>query len=221
MQGTAGPHVEVREEQVAPKRHKYARSEITNPQKVLSKETSTIRMLNDLEEILQLAEAVVAPLAGVTVVDARWAMQGARRSLEVTIHRPGSRISLDDCELVSRQLEKVLDEANPPVVEGTYILEIQSPGLERELKTAREFAVFLGETVEINTRQQHELLGWTFTGRLQARDDATITIAQPKPTFAPASSKSKKKAVDDQQPPESVVLTIEQVAKVKLHPEFK
>ncbi len=178
-------------------------------------------MLNDLEEILHLAEEAVTPITGVIVVDARWTMQGSRRSLEVTIHRPGSRIGLEDCEQVSRNLEKLLDEADPPAVDGMYLLEVQSPGLERELKTAREFAAFIGEDVEVSTRQQHESLGWSFSGRLEGKDESTITIIDPKPTFAATKGRKNAEKTATIPNPDKVVLNVEQVARVKLHPQFK
>ncbi|MBY0546079.1 MAG: hypothetical protein K2W95_02190 [Candidatus Obscuribacterales bacterium] len=179
-------------------------------------------MRNELEEIMHLAESAVTPISGVTVVDAKWIFQGGRRTLEITIHRPAARVSLDDCEQVSRLLEKALDEADPPVVDGAYLLEVQSPGLERELKTEREFAAFIGEKVEVKTREQHESLGWSFVGRLAGRDRTTITIEQPQPLVIPA--KGKKKRPDVVPPvasPETVTLKVEQVAKVKLHPQFQ
>lgn len=185
-----------------------------------SPDENRIRMQSDLEKVIVLAEEAVAPLTGVTVVDARWAMQGNKRTLEVTIHRPIDRISLDDCEHVSRSLEKLLDEANPPVADGHYLLEVQSPGLERELKTDREFAAFLGENVEVNTRQQHEVLGWSFTGRLERKDQSTITIAHPKPSFAATKGRKKAEQTGPEGDLETVVLSVEHVARVKLHPQF-
>lgn len=178
-------------------------------------------MRNELEDIIRLAETAVTPITGVTVVDARWVFQGGRRTLEVTIHRPGARVSLDDCELVSRTLEKLLDEADPPVVDGAYLLEVQSPGLERELKTPREFAAFIGEDVEVKTKQQHDLLGWSFVGRLSGRDESTITIAHPQPLPSPSKGRKKSSSTPPVAAPEAVTLSVEQVAKVKLHPQLQ
>lgn len=170
---------------------------------------------------MHLAESAVTPISGVTVVDAKWIFQGGRRTLEITIHRPAARVSLDDCEQVSRLLEKALDESDPPAVEGSYLLEVQSPGLERELKTEREFAAFMGEKVEVKTRQQHESLGWSFVGRLTGRDQTTITIEHPQPLLAPARGRKKKAEAPPTAALETVTLNVEQVAVVKLHPQFQ
>jgi ribosome maturation factor RimP len=54
-------------------------------------------------------------------------------------------ISVDDCERVSRAVSEVLDASDP--IPGHYTLEVSSPGIERPLRTARQFAPFVGEQV--------------------------------------------------------------------------
>lgn len=60
-------------------------------------------------------------------------------------------ITLDDCERVSRAVSELLDAEDP--IPGHYTLEVSSPGLERPLRTARQFAQFVGETVHVETTQ--------------------------------------------------------------------
>lgn len=61
----------------------------------------------------------------------------------------GSLITLADCEAVSRQLTRVLE------VEGIGYdrLEVSSPGLDRRLKKAADFARFAGQTAEVRLRE--------------------------------------------------------------------
>ena len=73
--------------------------------------------------------------------------------LRVTIDHPATAgverfINVDDCEKVTRQLQQVLE------VEGTAYerLEVSSPGLDRPLKTAADFARFSGEQVEVTLK---------------------------------------------------------------------
>jgi ribosome maturation factor RimP len=54
-------------------------------------------------------------------------------------------ISVEDCERVSRAVSEVLDAADP--IPGHYTLEVSSPGLERPLRTAQQFAPYVGEKV--------------------------------------------------------------------------
>lgn len=56
-------------------------------------------------------------------------------------------ISLTDCEMVNDAVEPIIDEADP--IEGSYTLEISSPGLERELKNHSHVEAFIGAEVEV------------------------------------------------------------------------
>ena len=58
-------------------------------------------------------------------------------------------IGVNDCEVVSRELSDILDEED--YIEGSYILEVSSPGLGRPLKKDRDFERSMGEEVEIRT----------------------------------------------------------------------
>jgi ribosome maturation factor RimP len=75
--------------------------------------------------------------------------------LRVFIDHPGSGahaderfITLDDCEKVTRQLQHVLE------VEGCAYarLEVSSPGLDRPLKKAADYARFAGHPVELTLK---------------------------------------------------------------------
>ncbi len=58
-------------------------------------------------------------------------------------------ISLDDCEIASKALEEVLDRDD--ITSGlTYNLNVSSPGLDRPLKTERDFIKKQGTKIEIN-----------------------------------------------------------------------
>lgn len=65
-----------------------------------------------------------------------------------------SGISLADCERVSDQVTGVLDVHDP--VQGTYTLEVSSPGLDRPLFTMEQIRRFLGHKVKLNLQQKME-----------------------------------------------------------------
>jgi ribosome maturation factor RimP len=52
-------------------------------------------------------------------------------------------VGIDDCEAVSREVSAQLDVADP--ISGHYTLEVSSPGVDRPLFTAAQFARFVGE----------------------------------------------------------------------------
>ena len=102
---------------------------------------------------------------GYELVDVEHAPRGL---LRVTIDHPASPearfITVDDCEKVTRQLQHVLE------VEGLAYerLEVSSPGLDRPLKSAADFARFEGERIELTLKVPFEGRK-RFRGELQAR----------------------------------------------------
>ncbi|MFT3700565.1 MAG: ribosome maturation factor RimP [Kofleriaceae bacterium] len=60
---------------------------------------------------------------------------------------PSDRVSLLDCEDLSRELSAVLDVEDP--IQQAYSLEISSPGIDRPLRTPAHFAHFAGSEAKI------------------------------------------------------------------------
>jgi ribosome maturation factor RimP len=82
-------------------------------------------------------------------------------------------ISLDDCERVSRAVSELLDVEDP--VPGQYTLEVSSPGIERPLRSAAQFARYLGEMVAVEMVQPVEGRR-RFKGALAAAGEETIEV---------------------------------------------
>jgi ribosome maturation factor RimP len=70
--------------------------------------------------------------------------------LRLTIDKPGG-VSLDDCVAVNRRVSLLLDASDP--IEGSYRLEVSSPGLNRRLKTLKDFEHFSGRKAKIVTKE--------------------------------------------------------------------
>lgn len=107
------------------------------------------------------------------LVDVEYVKEAGTWYLRAYIDKPGG-ITVDDCEVVSRQFSDILDEKD--YIEDAYIFEVSSPGLGRPLKKEKDFKRSMGEEVEIRTyraidRQKE------FTGILKAYDNDTVTIA--------------------------------------------
>ena len=60
---------------------------------------------------------------------------------------PARVVTIEDCESVSREVSAQLDVADP--ISGNYTLEVSSPGLDRPLFGAAQFARFLGEQAKV------------------------------------------------------------------------
>lgn len=82
-------------------------------------------------------------------------------------------ITVEDCERVSRAVSEALDAADP--VPGQYTLEVSSPGLERPLRTAEQFARFEGEQVFVEMAQAVDARR-RFKGRLIATAGGVIEV---------------------------------------------
>ena len=64
----------------------------------------------------------------------------------------GEFVTVDDCEVVTRQLQYVLEVEGVPYER----LEVSSPGLDRPLKKAADYERFCGQAVEVTLRQPYQ-----------------------------------------------------------------
>jgi len=72
-------------------------------------------------------------------------------TLQVMAERPDTRqLDLADCEAISRRLSDWLD-ANDPI-EGSYRLEVSSPGIDRPLTRLKDYADWAGYDARISLR---------------------------------------------------------------------
>jgi ribosome maturation factor RimP len=70
--------------------------------------------------------------------------------LRIFIDKDGG-VTLDDCSQVSQRVETVLDvEDTIPV---RYVLEVSSPGIERQLYSLADFEKFTGRLAKLKTRE--------------------------------------------------------------------
>jgi ribosome maturation factor RimP len=92
-----------------------------------------------------LAEPVLAGL-GFRLVRVR--ISGfAGCTVQIMAERPDGMMNIDDCEAVSRALSPVFDVADP--IEGSYRLEISSPGIDRPLVRRSDFDRYAGHVAQI------------------------------------------------------------------------
>jgi ribosome maturation factor RimP len=127
-----------------------------------------------IPHIIELATPVAQEL-GLEVVGAVFQTNKSPRVLRVDIRNLETDTSLDDCEKMSRALEEKLDAAG--TLEGSYVLEISSPGISRELTTDREFISFKGFSVIVKTFAPYQDRE-EWRGKLQGRDEEAVYINQ-------------------------------------------
>lgn len=123
------------------------------------------------DTVLALAQPVVEA-EGCEIWDVEYVKEAGAWYLRVYIDKAGG-VSIDDCEAVSRALDPVLDEADP--IPTSYIFEVSSAGVERELRRPRDFEKFLGSQVEVRHYQPVEGAK-AHTGTLRGYADGAVTI---------------------------------------------
>ena len=92
----------------------------------------------------------IADGEGMEVVDVELRPEGSRRGrvLRLYLDKHGG-LNIDELGRVSRQLSELLDTQD--IVEGSYTLEVSSPGINRPLKKPEHFQRFIGKRVRVRT----------------------------------------------------------------------
>ena len=127
---------------------------------------------NTVAEVTELVQRIVEEM-GLTLWDVRYVKEGAMWYLRIFIDKDEG-VSIDDCEKVTRAIDKPLDELDP--IEGNYTLEVSSPGIERELVLDRHFDRFIGAPVMIKLIRPDETGVRDIKGTLLAHDKETVEI---------------------------------------------
>ena len=100
---------------------------------------------NTVAAVWEIAEPIAKEL-GLSIWDIRFVKEGADWFLRIFIDKDGG-ISIEDCENMSRAIDKPLDEADP--IEQSYCLEVSSPGIKRDLSRESHFEACKGEKIKV------------------------------------------------------------------------
>jgi ribosome maturation factor RimP len=137
-------------------------------------------MRKEIEELWTLVEPPIRG-AGLELVELEFNREAEGWVLRVYIDQPwdsgnkssDSEVSFPECERVSRDLSAALDVAD--VIAHAYRLEVSSPGLDRPLRRARDFARFAGQKAKIRTVEMVEGRR-NFSGTLRGADSQTGVV---------------------------------------------
>ncbi len=127
----------------------------------------------DSGAIAALIEPAVTAL-GLDLV--RVAMIGGKSdpTLQVMAERPDTRqLALGDCEIISRHLSEFLDLADP--IDGSYRLEVSSPGIDRPLTRLTDFSDWAGHEARIALAEPNSGRK-QYAGTLGGVDGDTVTL---------------------------------------------
>lgn len=124
--------------------------------------------------VRELVAPIVSAL-GYILWDVEYVKEGSEWYLRITIDSPEG-ISIDDCEKVHRAIDEPLDEADP--IEGSYRLEVSSPGIERELKQPQHYTACMGEEVLVSLYAplEGETFGKQLRGKLYGYENGDVLV---------------------------------------------
>ena len=128
------------------------------------------------EKVAELVESIVES-QGCELVEVTFEKKFDGMNLTIFIDKKGG-VTIDDCENVHRAIDEPLDELDP-TNGAAYTLNVSSPGLDREIKTDKDFQRNIGEELEINLYQKI-LKNKKFVGELVSFDQDNIVIKNQK-----------------------------------------
>lgn len=105
--------------------------------------------LTKREEYERRAEELINPIMeenNFELVDVEYVREAGNWYLRAYIDKEGG-ITIDDCEMVNRTLSDIMDKED--FISGSYILEVSSPGLGRQLKKDKDFRRSIGSEVDL------------------------------------------------------------------------
>jgi ribosome maturation factor RimP len=122
--------------------------------------------------VQELAEQAAAA-HGVELMEAQLRRQGRRPVLSVVLDADAP-VEADVVERVSKELSHLLDEDDP--LPGSYVLEVTTPGLDRPLRTARDFRRQRGHEVRVTRAVAGSDATTSVQGIVAAVDDQAVTL---------------------------------------------
>jgi len=106
-----------------------------------------------IDERIREIAACVAEANNLELVQAVIVGTSKNLTVRVFIDKQGG-VTHEDCTLVSRKIETVLDADD--FIPSTYTLEVSSPGLERELYSLKDFEKFVGSLAKVKMNEAVE-----------------------------------------------------------------
>lgn len=125
--------------------------------------------MSHLEPVI--SQAVEA--AGYRLVRLRL-MAGKRKTLQIMAERADGQMDVEDCAKLSRALSEFLDRED--VIEGEYLLEVSSPGIDRPLTRLTDFARWSGHEARVELVAPDASGRKRFRGRLLGLDGSDVAL---------------------------------------------
>ncbi|MGA1869500.1 MAG: ribosome maturation factor RimP [bacterium] len=107
--------------------------------------------MHNNREIISKIREVVEPIIedeGMELVDLQYRRENVGYVLRLFIDHEGG-VTIDECALISKEVDKSIEKMN--ILQGSYTLEVSSPGLNRPLTKEADFRRFTGHLIKVRT----------------------------------------------------------------------
>jgi ribosome maturation factor RimP len=85
-------------------------------------------------------------------------IKGKPGNLKIQVFIDGDQsVNVDECSKISRKLTNELEEKD--MIDGRYLVEVSSPGVDRPLKLIRQFSKHIGRELAILTKDNKKYQG--------------------------------------------------------------
>lgn len=140
--------------------------------------------MRKIDPVLHEQLAILISSMGYELVGCELLPQGGQMLFRIYIDSP-SGVTLDDCSKVSHQVSATMDVLDP--IQGRYILEVSSPGIDRPLFEIEHYRRYIGKQIKIrlyaaiNQRRQYKGILQRVEGEdiYLLVDDSTLEVKLP------------------------------------------
>jgi len=101
-----------------------------------------------IEKVSPVIEKAVEE-CGLVLLEVDFVNEFNKWHLQVFIYNPERTVNHEDCEKVTTILDENLDS----IIPFPFYLEVSSPGIERKLKSSKEYEIYKGYRVKIKLKQ--------------------------------------------------------------------
>lgn len=126
----------------------------------------------ELDQLRKIIAPVISD-QGIELVDMELKGAPGRRFLRIIVDTE-SGIQVGQCSELSRLLSDLLDTENP--IDGRYTLEVTSPGIDRPLRTERDFRRNLGRLIAVEYQAPESPERCQVNGKIIAVTENSITV---------------------------------------------
>lgn len=128
--------------------------------------------MSEIEKIKEYIKPVITEL-DLKLYDVEWITENKNRFLRISISQHDNMIDLETCTLASEKMSEILDQL--PELDFAYLLEVCSPGAERQLRNLDDIKAAINEHVYVKLKEPNKGI-CEVTGDLSEVSDDQIVV---------------------------------------------